>query len=197
MQASRLLKIFYLFAALLLSVTGGWLLADPGSFLAAVHPSATVSDISPLLARQTGAGLLLAAMISLACIGNTQRLGLHLAVTAYLAVMVASHGKQAFGAAAWLWLIVAFYVLPLLKKMPTPALPSVGGSGEAGEVKWFNPNKGFGFITTDDGREIFVHFKAVKNGGRRSLRPGARVQFKTITTERGEQADEVYIERDK
>ncbi|ARB47795.1 cold-shock protein [Alloalcanivorax xenomutans] len=64
-----------------------------------------------------------------------------------------------------------------------------------GEVKWFNPNKGFGFILTDDEEEIFVHFKAVQNGGRRSLRTGTRVRFTTRQSDRGEQADQVYIEQ--
>lgn len=62
-------------------------------------------------------------------------------------------------------------------------------------MKWFNPNKGFGFILTDSGEELFVHFKAVQNGGRRSLRTGTRVSFDTRMSDRGEQADNVYIEQ--
>ncbi len=63
------------------------------------------------------------------------------------------------------------------------------------EVQWFNPNKGFGFILTDSGEELFVHFKAVQNGGRRSLRTGTKVRFDTRMSDRGEQADNVYIEQ--
>ncbi|MCK0537263.1 cold shock domain-containing protein [Alcanivorax sp. CY1518] len=71
---------------------------------------------------------------------------------------------------------------------------STGRNSLAGEVKWFNPNKGFGFILTEDGREIFVHFRALQNGGRRSLQQGARVRFVINETDRGEQADKVFIE---
>ena len=62
-------------------------------------------------------------------------------------------------------------------------------------MKWFNPNKGFGFILTDSGEELFVHFKAVQNGGRRSLRTGTRVRFVIRESERGDQADDVYIQQ--
>src|SRR5699024_7910256 len=68
-------------------------------------------------------------------------------------------------------------------------------SHEKGEVKWFNPNKGFGFILAKDGREVFVHFLAVYNGGRRSLPLGVKVSFTVRTTERGEQAEQVFIHR--
>ena len=107
-----------------------------------------------------------------------------------------------------MWIAVAVYALPLLlriiRTVPVPDLPvpvpdlrvpALGGKARQGEVKWFNPNKGFGFLVTPEGDEIFVHFKAVKNGGRRSLRQGQKVRFTTRQTERGEQADEVTIER--
>lgn len=199
MNSSRLLTAFYILAALALAAPGIWLLSDPLGLLAQLHPERGVDGLSPLLARQNGVGLLFAAAISLICISHPRRLWLHLAVTLYLAGLVLCHGKPVFGEAVWLWIAPALYVLPLLRKVPKPSLPlPLPGSGqEAGTVKWFNPNKGFGFISTDDGREIFVHFKAVRNGGRRSLRTGTRVHFTTITTERGEQADEVQIEREQ
>jgi CspA family cold shock protein len=197
MNNSRLLNAFYLLAALALAAPGIWLLGDPLGLLAELHPERGVDGLSPLLARQNGVGLLLAAAISLICIADPRRLWLHLAVTLFLVGLVLCHGRMVFSDAAWLWIAPALYALPLLKKVPKPPLPLPGSSQEAGNVKWFNPNKGFGFIATDDGREIFVHFKAVRNGGRRSLRTGTRVHFRTITTERGEQADEVYIEQDQ
>lgn len=189
-----MLTVFYVLAAVALAVPGVWLLGDPLGLLAQLHPERGVDALSPLLARQIGVGMLLAAAVTLLCIGSRQRTRLHLAVTLYLAGLVLSHGKPAFGEAAWLWIAPALYLLPLLRRLPRPSLPLPSLGREAGTVKWFNPNKGFGFISTDDGREIFVHFKAVQNGGRRSLRTGTRVSFKTVTTERGEQADEVHIE---
>lgn len=199
MQASRWLTVFYVLAALALLTFGVWGLADPEGLFVQLHPGNVVEDFSPLLLRQAVMGLILAALVSLVCILTPKRVLLHLGVGLYLAGLVASHGEQALGSAAWLWLVPAVYLLPLfaplLGRLPKPPIPLPGVDGrEGGEVKWFNPNKGFGFIATDDGREIFVHFKAVRNGGRRSLRNGARVSFRTIETKRGEQADEVYIE---
>jgi CspA family cold shock protein len=46
-----------------------------------------------------------------------------------------------------------------------------------GRVKWFNPKKGYGFITSDDGKEVFVHFSSVQGEGFRSLREGEEVEF--------------------
>ena len=201
MQASRWLIVFYVLAALFLLVPGAAFLVDPLSVLAHLHPQMAVEPSSAMLVRQSGMGLILAALVSLVCILTPKRILLHLAVGLYLAGWVASHGHMAWGAAAWLWLLPVIYLLPLVlpliaplfKRMP---IPMPGGNREAGQVKWFNPNKGFGFIITEDGREVFVHFKAVRNGGRRSLRNGATVTFTTVQTERGEQADEVYIDRD-
>ncbi|MCC1496509.1 cold shock domain-containing protein [Alcanivorax sp. 1008] len=73
-----------------------------------------------------------------------------------------------------------------------PAGPLKAGQLQ-GQVKWFNPNKGYGFILSDDGQEIFVHFRAVHNGDRRTLRQGQKVRFSIRQSERGDQADDVHI----
>lgn len=62
---------------------------------------------------------------------------------------------------------------------------------EEGQVKWFNVSKGFGFITKDDGEEIFVHFRSIRGEGHRSLRDGQRVSFVEAQTEKGPQAEDV------
>ncbi len=67
------------------------------------------------------------------------------------------------------------------------------GDRERGTVKWFNATKGFGFITCDNGDEVFVHFRALKNGGRRSLKDGLAVSFVITSGERGPQASQVEI----
>jgi cold shock protein len=46
-----------------------------------------------------------------------------------------------------------------------------------GKVKWFNEKKGFGFIQTDDGEDIFVHFSAIQDSGFKTLQEGQRVSF--------------------
>lgn len=65
------------------------------------------------------------------------------------------------------------------------------GPREQGQVKWFNVSKGFGFITKDDGEEIFVHFRSIRGEGRRSLRDGQRVSFVVAETDKGPQAEDV------
>jgi len=60
-----------------------------------------------------------------------------------------------------------------------------------GVVKWFNDNKGFGFIRQDDGTEVFVHYSAIQGDGFRTLSEGAEVDFDVISTEKGLQATNV------
>jgi CspA family cold shock protein len=60
-----------------------------------------------------------------------------------------------------------------------------------GVVKWFNPEKGFGFIQKEDGEDVFVHFSAIKAEGYKSLNEGQRVQFDVEKGPRGLQAANV------
>lgn len=64
---------------------------------------------------------------------------------------------------------------------------------EEGEVKWFNTNKGYGFITRDNGEDVFVHFRAIRGRGPRMLAEGQIVRYHVIKNERGLQADDVSI----
>lgn len=64
---------------------------------------------------------------------------------------------------------------------------------ESGSVKWFNVNKGFGFITTDGGEDVFVHFRSIRGHGRRSLRQGQLVRFDLSDGDKGKQADNVSV----
>jgi CspA family cold shock protein len=62
---------------------------------------------------------------------------------------------------------------------------------EHGKVKWFNNEKGFGFITADNGNDVFVHFSAIVSDGFKSLDEGQEVEFTIVDGARGPQAAEV------
>lgn len=62
----------------------------------------------------------------------------------------------------------------------------------SGVVKWFNDDKGFGFIEREGGSDVFVHFSAINgSGGRRSLRDGQKVTFEVTQGQKGPQAANV------
>jgi len=60
-----------------------------------------------------------------------------------------------------------------------------------GKVKWFNENKGYGFIERDDGPDVFVHFTAIQGEGFRTLAEGEVVEFEVTDGEKGPQAANV------
>ena len=62
---------------------------------------------------------------------------------------------------------------------------------ETGIVKWFNSSKGYGFITRDEGDDIFVHYKAIQGEGFKTLNEGDRVQFEIEKGPKGLQATNV------
>ena len=62
-----------------------------------------------------------------------------------------------------------------------------------GTVKWFNDAKGFGFITTEGGEDVFVHFSAIQGNGFRSLSEGAAVEFDVVQGPKGLQAANVTL----
>jgi CspA family cold shock protein len=63
---------------------------------------------------------------------------------------------------------------------------------EVGTVKWFNDKKGFGFISREGGDDLFVHFNEIQSeGGFKTLKENAKVEFEVIKTEKGEAASKV------
>lgn len=60
-----------------------------------------------------------------------------------------------------------------------------------GTVKWFNSEKGFGFIEVEGGSDVFVHYSAIQQDGYKTLEEGQRVEFDIVEGERGPQAENV------
>lgn len=73
------------------------------------------------------------------------------------------------------------------------AVATASAGPDQGVVKWFNVAKGFGFITVDNGADIFVHFRDIRGKGHRSLTAGQRVAFEIKETDKGPQAHEVTV----
>ena len=62
-----------------------------------------------------------------------------------------------------------------------------------GTVKWFNDEKGFGFITPESGEDLFVHFRDIQADGFKSLKEGQKVTFVATRGQKGMQAEEVQL----
>ena len=107
-------------------------------------------------------------------------------------------------AAVYMAVAVAVFVLLLVAtsavQVLSPSLPTSAvladienDDREIGEVKWFNVNKGYGFITRDNGDDVFVHFRAIRGKGHRTLAEGQKVRYHIVENERGLQADDVTV----
>lgn len=78
--------------------------------------------------------------------------------------------------------------------MPGLRVPDIETQGLAvaqGTVKWFNAEKGYGFIAVDGGADVFVHYTAIQADGYKSLDEGQRVEFEVTQGQKGPQADQV------
>jgi CspA family cold shock protein len=64
---------------------------------------------------------------------------------------------------------------------------------QMGTVKWFNDAKGFGFITPEEGADLFVHFRSIQGSGFKTLAEGQKVSFVAVQGQKGMQADEVQV----
>ncbi len=60
-----------------------------------------------------------------------------------------------------------------------------------GKVKWFNPEKGYGFIEIDEGKDVFVHYSEIQEEGFKTLEEGQEVEFEVVEGNRGPQAANV------
>ncbi len=60
-----------------------------------------------------------------------------------------------------------------------------------GKVKWFNSEKGFGFITTEEGNDVFAHFSQIQKDAFKTLEEGQEVEFDVVESEKGPQAENI------
>ena len=94
--------------------------------------------------------------------------------------------------------IPSLFVRSPLEKLPTCGrmclsnLHSWGDSAMAeGKVKWFNNSKGYGFIETDEGKDVFVHFSQIQQEGFKTLKQGQSVEYEMNVGDKGPQAHNV------
>ena len=62
-----------------------------------------------------------------------------------------------------------------------------------GTVKWFNESKGFGFITQDNGTDVFAHYSAISGNGFKTLAEGAEVSFDVVNGDKGYKAENIVV----
>lgn len=62
-----------------------------------------------------------------------------------------------------------------------------------GTVKWFNADKGFGFITSDEGSDVFAHYSQIQKDGFKTLEEGQNVEFEVVEGAKGPQAENIVV----
>jgi CspA family cold shock protein len=94
----------------------------------------------------------------------------------------------------WLVSFISIFIACILAvklASDSKASAKVSAGQEVGTVKWFNAAKGFGFITRENGDDVFVHFRSIQGKGHRSLGEGQRVVFSVTQGDKGLQAVDV------
>ncbi|MGR4069935.1 cold-shock protein [Halomonas sp. LR3S48] len=143
------------------------------------------SLISLLLALP--APLLIALSLALADVGLPQQLLTLLEPDGFVV------GYFTVALAVFLLLLVATLTVHAFSPRLAVLADVENDDREIGEVKWFNVNKGYGFIKRESGEDVFVHFRAIRGRGHRTLAEGQKVRYHVIENERGLQADDVTV----
>lgn len=199
MRSKQSLALLYSFLGFLYLVNGVAMLVVPVIWLA-LFPLAflDLSADADFAVRLLGISYLALAPLFFWCARNLKRCGtVRFALTLQaVGLLVVTLGAMAINPVPWLPLLPSILllavpaVLLLLLGLP-PRTVRVKGPREQGHVKWFNANKGFGFITRDNGEDVFVHYRAIRGEGHRTLREGQQVTFFLKRGDKGLQADDV------
>lgn len=114
---------------------------------------------------------------------------------AWAAALLSSGTGLTLFVLAFVGFLIAALLPSLLSGRGEDAESDADDGRETGVVKWFNVSKGFGFITREQGDDIFVHFRSIRGRGHRSLRQGQKVRFSVKEGDKGLQAEDVSIAR--
>lgn len=201
MKKKYLIILLYLVLALGFFSNGLLMLVAPGAWFAAM-PFPLEKGLTPFYFIQLlGMANIAVAPLFIWCARNLKRRKpVHFALTLYVlggalvtATQLSLLPVLPDGTDFWLPLVSCIFLPALLMLvMAMPPLPSrVKGPREQGKVKWFNATKGFGFITREQGDDVFVHYRSIRGEGHRTLREGQRVDFVVMKGEKGLQAEDV------
>lgn len=201
MKKKHIIVLAYLLLALGFAINGLFMLLAPQQWFEAV-PLPLVKDPSPSFFLQwLGLADITVALLLVWCLRNLKRRKpVHLALTVFVVGTALIHAMEVSmavvmpsGLAFWLPLVLlVFLPAMVMLVMALPPLPvRVKGPREQGRVKWFNATKGFGFITRDQGDDVFVHYRSIRGEGHRTLREGQKVEFVVVKGEKGLQAEDI------
>lgn len=201
MKKKYVIVFVYLLLALGFAGNGLFMILSPSAWFQAM-PLPLVKGVAPVYHIQLlGMAELAMAPLFLWCARNLKRRKpIHLVLTLYTvgvalvsALEIAVQPVMPADASFWLpILLLVFLPALVMLVMALPPLPArVKGPREQGRVKWFNATKGFGFITREQGDDVFVHYRSIRGEGHRTLREGQRVEFVVTKGEKGLQAEDV------
>jgi CspA family cold shock protein len=206
MKKKQLLSLLYVILALGYGLAGVVMLLSPTYWLPA-FPIAYLPEGGPgapailFFVRLFGMANLAMSPLFFWCARNLKkRKVVHFALTLYVVGVAAVNVVELLFEEAqpsypgfWLAFAVTVVVPALLMVIASlPPLPArVKGPREKGQVKWFNATKGFGFVTREQGDDVFVHYRSIRGEGHRTLREGQKVEFVVVKGDKGLQAEDV------
>jgi CspA family cold shock protein len=201
MKKKHLVVSVYLILAIGFVLNGLAMLMAPAQWFHAMPLPLDKREVPFYFLQLLGMADIASGLLFFWCSRNLKRRKpVHFALTVYLvgtaavsvmeiAVAPIIPSAPAFWAAVVVCFFLPAFVMVLMALPPLPA--RVKGPREQGRVKWFNATKGFGFITREQGDDVFVHYRSIRGEGHRTLREGQRVEFVVLKGDKGLQAEDV------